>query len=225
MPLMKKSPDALRKAVEDAEATQAEWENKAAAVRADARELDANAGALILADETQAEKISIKIQSLERTARAYDGAAAEAKRKLHAAHRRRVETEAKEEDRLADQAQKRLDTHSKAVDSLLAQLKDLDECDYEPGQSTGDGYAATHGLKQVPKWYYMSQEVLKHRTRAAVIRYFLRTGTQPRDYYELNNELGTDFSGFGTSIAEQDDYPPIVSEYRDSAIEFERVGA
>lgn len=93
MAIFSKSVESARNDVTKAEAVVIEWENKAAAVHAEARDLDANSGAFILADESQAERISVKIQTLERTARAYDGATDEAKRKTHAARRVALETE------------------------------------------------------------------------------------------------------------------------------------
>jgi hypothetical protein len=219
MALLTRGSNATQKAIDKAQATVAEWQDKAATARAEAAELDANAGALILADESAAEQITVKIQALERKGRAYDSAAAEAAQKLRAAHRAALEAAQAEEERLADQADQAHSAHDEAVSNLLAKLKALDGCDYVIGRST----TMTDAM-QVPKSRDLYMAALKHRTRAAVIKYYLKTGKIPAQNYDLNTALGTSFSTLSHSISEADGWPPIVYEYRDAGLEFETVG-
>lgn len=224
MGIFNKTIESARQGVEKAEQLVADWESKAADARGRAAELDANSGSLVLADEAAADSISLEIHSLERKARAFDQAAGEARRKLSEAQRKVLEGEAKEEERLADVARKTLDDHNTKVDGLLAQLKEIDECDYTVAPMT-ESWARDLRLTQNPKSYLLARELLRHEIRGSVIRFYLKTGKVARDLYELNSALGTTYSGIGTSIAEEDGFPPVVFEYRDAGITFETVGA
>ena len=220
MAILTKSLDSARESVAKAERTVAEWESKAATTRAEAAELDANSGALIFDDPAQAEKISSKITNLERTARVYDAATAEARQKLNRAQRKAFEVEASDHDKLARDAQKLLDSHTSKVGALLADLKTLDGCDYVPGRAKA-GFSAELGHMQVPNSVGMRNQVVKHEGTAASIRYYIKTSRVPLDYDDLNTQLGTTFNVMrsfnGDSVV-----PPCVYAARDAGITFGR---
>ncbi|MCW2131717.1 hypothetical protein B0G38_000867 [Arthrobacter sp. VKM Ac-2550] len=44
--------------------------------------------------------------------------------------------------------------------------------------------------------------MFQHSTRVAVIRYFVSTGKLPRDWYDLNTELGTRLTLLSTPLYE-----------------------
>ncbi|NMR29944.1 hypothetical protein [Crystallibacter degradans] len=222
MALFSKSIESAQTAVTKAAAVVTDWEAKAAAARAEASRIDSEAGAAILADESAAERITLQVQSQERKARAYDQAAEEARRKLHTAQREALEAEAREEDKQAAAARKAAEAHDAKVDALLAQLKDIDGCDYEPGRAT-ESWAADQGLTQIPAAVAKWDQADQHEVRAAVIRYYIATAKVPADYYELNIGLGTSFPGFGRSIHDGDRLPKSVYAARDAGLSF--VGA
>jgi hypothetical protein len=218
MGIFTKSTEAAQTAVTKAEAVVADWERKAADARSEAARLDREAGAAILADESAAERITLSIQAEERKARAYDQAAAEARRKLLAAQREALESEAREEDKQAAVARKTADAHSLKVASLLADLKRIDGCDYTPSSATDD-YGSALGLRQNPKSTGLWRTVRVHETHAAAIRYFISTGTVPKDYYELNDTLKTPFEGALDSLNEIG-LPASILAARDAGLNF-----
>lgn len=223
MAIFSKSVDSAQNNVTKAQGLVEEWKAKAAAARAEATRLDAESGALILADESKAEGISLQIQTLERKARAYDGAAGEAARKLHTAQLRALEAEAAEEDRLAAADRKRGEAHDVKVDALLAELKRIDGVDYTVARAT-EGYAADAGLLQIPTAHGIWQDVKRHEVRGAVIRYFISEGSLPNDFHDLNRVMGTTYSDLAASINSDDNFPSSVLAARDAGLIFEKVG-
>lgn len=131
MGIIKRTTADALKAAERADATAAKWDDKAAAVRTEAQRMDAEAGAAILADESQAEKITISVQAQERKARAYDSAAAEARREAAQAREDALRIEADELDRKADQLDKRADRKAEEVAEALAKLEAADGYSWE----------------------------------------------------------------------------------------------
>lgn len=113
-------------AFEDAQGVVTEWEDKARAARSEAAELEADAGAAILADPTAADEIATRIHARQMTARTYDQAAAEARKQLSAARRELVQAWADEYDRRAKAAEKKLEKHNAAIDALVEQIRELD---------------------------------------------------------------------------------------------------
>lgn len=210
-------------AVDKAQSIVTEWEAKAAAARAEAVRIDAEAGAAILADESAAERITVQVQSQERKARAYDQAAEEARRKLHAAQREAFEVEAREEDKQAAAARKKGEAHEAKVMALRDQLQELDGCGWERGPIT-DGITGAVVGTQTGKGAEYDFQVLRHNTRAAIIRYFMATGKMPRDWHDLNTELGTNFTTLSSPISNiEGAFPDSVTAARDAGLSF--VGA
>jgi len=216
MGIFSKSPEAAQTAVTKAEGEVMEWEAKAAAARAEASRLDAESGATILEDPSAAERVTLSIQAQERTARAYDGAAAAARKKLRAAQRDALEAEAREEDKLTAAATKALKAHNDKVDGLLKALQDLDGCEYAPAPSKADA-----GGSQIPKSTGLWRTIREHEIRAALIRYFIATGKITHEIYELNTELGTNFQNLMRTIpGEGIEIPASIVAARNAGISF-----
>lgn len=220
MPIFTTSVDQAAAAVTKAHAVVEEWQAKASAARAEAARLDAESGAMILADEAAAERISLSVQTLERKARAYDQATAEALRKLKTAQRDALEAEARDEDKQAAAARRRLDAHETKVKALLRQLKDLNGADYVPESLTNSVTGMDSSMRQPTRSGAMYSEVHAHEVRAAAIRYFCATGQVPTDYVELNNELGTGFPTFGQNLSEMA-LPASIYAARDAGLTFQ----
>lgn len=217
MAIFNKSTESAQTAVAKAEAVVMEWEAKAATARTQAAELDANSGSLILADESAAESIGLQIQTLERKARAFDQAAAEAGRKLNAAQREVLEAEAREEDKLQAQDEKALIKHDERTAELMKALADHNGDVYVMNNSP----MAIGETRHVPRSELLQQSAVRHQIRAAAIRYFIATGKTPNDLYEINNVLRTNLNAFLYSLS--DGVPQSVYAARDAGLSF--VGA
>lgn len=214
MALFSKSIEQANTAVSKAESVVTDWESKAAAARAEAERLDAESGAAILEDESAAENITLKIQAQERKARAYDQAAAEARRKLLAAQRDALEAEAREEDKQAAAASKVLQSHNDKVNGLLKALKDLDGVPYTiaPGEL---------GVGLTPKSSALFHDARAHEIRAALIRYFIETGKITHEVHELNSVLGTSIlDNMRTIPGEGIEIPKSLFAVRDAGVNF-----
>ncbi|BCW62473.1 hypothetical protein [Arthrobacter sp. StoSoilB22] len=217
MGIFSKSPEAAQAAVTKAEQTVAEWERKASDARAEAARMDGESGAAILEDESAAERITLNVQTLERKARAFDQAAAEARNKLLAAQKDALEAEAREEHKEAAALRKKADTHDAKVAALLGELEKLDDCRWDRAQFTdeisGRAYGQMVGLGDRHRG-----EALRHETRGAVIGYFIATGKVPSDFYDINNVMGTTIPGFARSIHDEDNIPQSVLAARDAGL-------
>lgn len=207
-------------ALEAARAAVTEWTDKAAAARAEAAELDANSGALILADPTAADDISLKVDSARRRARAYDDAAQEATQQVKAARRELLEASATQYDKDAAKAKYQLDAHTAKVDALLEQLRELDNWEYERKHLTVQaGQSYTPGV---------THELLRaHRNAvnsAAYVRHYLDTGATAQMAVDLRNYGGV--GHVGQPVYEVlDDLPTVVLEDRNAADELTEVSA
>lgn len=220
MGIFTKNVEQAQAAVAKAASVVSEWEAKAAAARAEAARLDAESGAAILEDPSAAERVTLSIQAQERTARAYDGAAAEARRKLEAAQRDALEAEAREEDKLAAAERKEAAGHTDKVTALKRQLEELDECGWDRASSL-DVITGRPSGQQIGKAGQLEHSAHRHETRAATIRYFLTTGTIPTDFYILDNELGTNLNtSIGLSFNQGDYVPRSVYAARDAGLTF-----
>ncbi|MFJ5861498.1 hypothetical protein ACIQCM_08740 [Pseudarthrobacter sp. NPDC092439] len=208
MAIFSKSIESAQDAVTKAASVVAEWEGKAAAARAEAARLDAESGAAILADESAAETISLNIQAQERKARAFDGAAAEARTKLHKAQREVLEAEAREEDKLAAAARKASAAHLAKLDALKRDIETLDECEWD----RADGNLGKEGV--------LEHEAHRHETRAGVIRYYLSTGRIPHDFYLIDKEVGTKVSRMSLSFNSGDYIPDSLRAAQDAGLTF-----
>lgn len=159
-----------------------EWEAKASAARAEAAEIERGSGAAILADPSAAEKISIKVDAKQRTARAYDSAAAESLEQVRAAWRKAVEAEAKQLEKDATTMRRDADKHRAEVEKLLARLKDLDGVEYEPkfGHPSYVQSGVYHAADDAPR--ESKSDDLEGRaagaeTQAKYVRHILATGS------------------------------------------------
>ena len=225
MALFSKTIESAQNDVEKAQAAVTEWESKAASMRAQADELEARSGALILDDESQADKISIDIQSMGRKARAFDGAAAEARQRLLDKQRRVLEVEADAEEKEAQDAEKRLKTQTGKVRELLDQLKKLDGAEYIPDPRK---HPADDGStwSWVPRTKTMEQEVRKHKIRAASIRHFITTGEIPNDgKMFLTPGIDYEHNEFAPSYFGSEYIPDSLYAARDAGLTFQMVGA
>lgn len=188
MGIIKRTTADALKAAEKAEATAAKWDDKAAAVRAEAQRMDDEAGAAILADESQAERITLTVQAQERKARAYDSAAAEARREAATARDDAVRIEADDLDRQADQLEKRAERKTTEVAEALAKLE------------AADGYAwerkpiSTHPLTGEPTERSVDgaagdlrAQAETLRTAAAHNRYYLEHGQRAMRLAQLED--------------------------------------
>jgi hypothetical protein len=105
------------------------------------------------------------------------------------------------------------------VDALVAELEKLDECEWDRAPLTdpvtGQKYGNQHG-----RGHKTNDEAMRHETRAAAIRYFIKTGKVPHDFYEINNVMGTEFPGFARSIHDQDNLPQSIYAARDAGLNF-----
>lgn len=169
-------------AVTKAERVVSEWEAKASAARAEADEIERGSGAAILADPSAAEKISIKVDAKQRTARAYDTAASEARDQVRAAWRKAVEAEAKDYEKAATAMRKDADKHRLEVEKLLARLKDLDGVDYEPkfGHAAYVQSGVYHSADDAPRESRsddLDGRAAGAETQMKLIRHVLKGGT------------------------------------------------
>ncbi|MBT2538683.1 hypothetical protein [Arthrobacter sp. ISL-69] len=224
MALFSKSIESAQNAVTKAESVVSEWEAKAAAARAEAARLDAESGAAILEDESAAERVTLNIQAHERRARAFDGAAAEARQKLHKARKEALEAEAREEDKESATLHKQSEAHTAKVAVLQKQLEDLDDCPWARASLTDSVTGRQYG-EHMGRTGYLDAESERHAVRAAVIRTFIATGSVPNDYYDINNAVGTSFNGFARSIHDRDNIPASVLAARDAGLSFAAVEA
>lgn len=217
MPLFSKSLEQANTAVANAAAKVATWEAKAADARAEATRVEAESGAAILEDESAAERLSLNVQTLERKARAFDQAAGEARRKYLDACRAALETEAQEEDRQAAADRKLASAHAAKVDEWKRKLEELDDCEWERA-SIRDSVTGAWNGQHLGRDGSLEASAHRHETRAAVIRYFLSTGTVPHDFYLIDNLLGTQLNRFAVSFNQGDYVPGSIHEARDSGI-------
>lgn len=190
MGILSTSAERAQSNITKAEATVSEWQAKAATARAEAAELDATAGAAILADETAAETISLRVISLERKARAYDQAATEAGKNLHTARIAVLTLEADESDNAEAAAAKRYEKHDAAVKDLLDKLEALAGVKFQevPWSAVSGTVEVTYSPSE-----QLENEAHAHRANSAGIRYFLKTGRIGSDTTEINRVLGTNF--------------------------------
>lgn len=159
-----------------------EWEAKASTAREEARRVDSESGREILENPNAAEKITLKVQTLERTARAYDNAAAEARDKLKDVYRKHVEAEAKQLEKDATTMRRDADKHRAEVEKLLARLKDLDGVEYEPkfGHPSYVQSGVYHAADDAPresKSDDLDGRAAGAETQAKYVRHILATGS------------------------------------------------
>lgn len=221
MALFSKTIEQAQAAISKAGSVVIDWQNKAAAARAEAVRLDNESGAAILEDESAAERITLNIQTQERKARAFDQAAEEARRKHATAYREALEVEAREEEKLAVSTGKEATAHAGKVAALVKDLNELEDADYRPAGV----YIGASGVNlALPRSERLNKAAREHQTRAALIRYFIKSGTITHDIHVLNTELGTSIQDNGLTIpGEGIQIPQSLTAARDAGVYF--VGA
>lgn len=194
MALFTKPIENALKARDTANTEAQEWDAKAAAMRAEADQLDASANAAILEDETAAERITAQVLTLQRKANAFDQAARQARAKAHTAAREILAVEADELDKEAAKHRKSADKLEAEVTALREKLEELDDCKYtrlveESNWDAVDGKYRTR-IYHNGKAAGIRQGVLQLTTQAQVIRYWLEHSQIPTGLKALNDEFG-----------------------------------
>lgn len=203
MAIIPTSAERAQSNVTKAEATVSEWQAKAAAARAEAADLDATAGAAILADESAAERITLQVQTLERKAGAFDQAATEAGKNLRAARIAVLTTEADALEKESAKVRRVLDKHVAEVAKAKDALEELAGHGFIPGEPEPEG--VTYSLPgetinrtvRVGKASPLIEQAMHLLTQAQCIRYWLTHGTLPADLRDLNKEFGADHEIIG----------------------------
>lgn len=218
MALFTKPIENALKARDTANTEAHEWDAKAAAMRAEADQLDASANAAILEDETAAERITAQVLTLQRKANAFDQAARQARTKAHTAARDVLSTEADELDKEAAKHRKSADKVEAEVTALREKLEELDDCKYtrlveESNWDAVDGKYRTrtyhHG-----KAHGIQRNAMLLTTQAQVIRYWLERGQLPSSLKELNEAFDPvhDLTGTWATGAPIDTYGDPITE-------------
>ncbi|WP_176337804.1 hypothetical protein [Kocuria salina] len=196
------------KALETARTTVRQWQDKAAGARAEAAELDANSGALILADPAVAEEISIKVDACHRRARAFEGAAQAAREQVQEARTALLEAWAAQYDKDAATAKQAHDEHKVKINELLAQLKDLDGWEYKPADApTEPGSSYTIGRSA-----HLHQVWRRALNRAAYCRFALAEGMHPAGASSLRQ--------YGGDVAWSEDMGSVVGPTPEAALQY-----
>lgn len=169
-------------AVAKAQATVEQWEQKASDARAEAQRVDSESGREILENPNAAEKITLKVQTLERQARAFDGAAAEARDQLKAAWRKTVEAEAKQLDKDAVTMRKDAEKVRVEAEKLIAKLEAVEGVRYEPvlGRPTSVDhgiYVEGDDLPRETRSQDLESRAAGAETQAQLVRHVLETGS------------------------------------------------
>ncbi|WP_156491132.1 hypothetical protein [Brevibacterium casei] len=185
-----------------AQAVVDEWEAKASAARAEAAEIERGSGAAILADPSAAEKISIKVDAKQRTARAYDSAAAESLEQVRAAWRKAVEAEAKQLEKDAVNFRKEAAKIEAEESKLIDKLEALQGVRYEP--VLGRPTSLDHGV-------YVRGDDLPRQTRSDDLK--ARAGGAEAQTKMVRHALETgQTNGYdGQSLIGHLDTPPVLA--------------
>lgn len=169
-------------AVAKAQAVVDKWNDKASAAREEAQRVDSESGREILENPNTAEKITLKVQTLERQARAFDGAAAEAKDQLKAAWRKAVEQEANQLDKDAVTMRKDAEKIRVEAEKLIAKLETVEGVRYEPvlGRPTSVDhgiYVEGDNLPRETKSQDLEARAAGAETQTQLVRHVLETGS------------------------------------------------
>lgn len=126
--------------LEKARALVEKWQGKADTAHDEAARLDQEAAAAFLDDPGSAEKLTTKALVKEREARAYSKAAAEAQERVSGVYRKHLEAERRRLEKVSRDAEAAVEKHEKKLDSLLAQLRELEGTEFEakPTEVTSD---------------------------------------------------------------------------------------
>lgn len=174
--------DRVPPAVAKAQAVVDKWTAKASAAREEAQRVDRESGAAILENPNAAEKITTKVLTLERQARAYDSAATEAKAQVRTAWRNAVESEAKELEKSVVTMRRDAEKHRAEVEKILDRLEALDGVRYVPHlghaayEERGTYYSADDAPRET-KSQDLEARAAGAESQAALVRHALETGS------------------------------------------------
>jgi len=208
----------------DACKTEAErWDRKAHTMRTEADQLEATAIDSILADESAAELITLKVNTLQRKAQAFDKAAQQARVKAYMAAREVLRVEADELDKESAKQDKAADKHELEVAKAKAVLESLDECQYTRLVEESD-WDAVDGKYRTRTYHHGKAAGIKQSaklltTQAQVIRYWLEHGQLPNSLKDLNEAFEPihDVTGSWATGAPIDKYgDPITENLREA---------
>lgn len=196
------------KSLETARTTVRQWQDKAAGARAEAAELEANSGALILADPALAEDIAGKIHATEAKARVFEGTAQAARQQVQEARTALLEAWIAQYDKDAATARKEHDEHKAKINELLAQLKDLDGWEYKAADApTTPGSSYTIGRSA-----HLHQVWRRALNRAAYCRFALAEGMHPAGASSLRQ--------YGGDVAWSEDMGSVVGPTPEAALQY-----
>lgn len=184
-------------AVAKAQAVVDKWTAKASAARAEAEQVDRESGAAILENPNAAEKITTKVLSLERQARAYDSAATEAKAQVRTAWRNAVEAEAKDLDKSVLTMRRDAEKLEADAEKIIDKLEALQGVRYVPKFGHGthvDNGGTYHSADDAPR-ETKSQDLLARaagaESQAELVRHVLETGSAARFPQPMIGRLDT----------------------------------
>lgn len=155
---------------------------KAADARAEAQRVDRESGAQILENPNAAEKITTKVLTLERQARAYDSAATEAKAQVHAAWLPAMEAEAKDLDKsvvtMRRDAEKLRAEEGKRIDKLevLQGVRYVPKLGHAPHIENRETYQREDDSPRETKSDDLRGRVAGAESQAALVRHVIETG-------------------------------------------------
>ena len=159
------------------------WQTKADTARAEAEQLDRDAGAAILDDPGAAERLTMKIAAKEREARAYFNAAAEARERVTGVYRKHLEAEQRELAKVARETDAAVERHEKKLDTLLDQLRELEGVEYEPGEGTTAGTVMMMGrpveATHLPTSKQLENEAVEAAVRLHLVEMYLEHNRLP----------------------------------------------
>lgn len=180
----------------------ADWEAKASTAREEARRVDSESGREILENPNAAEKITLKVQTLERQARAYDNAAREARDQEKAAWRKAVEAEAKQLEKDATTMRRDAAKIEAEESKLIDKLEALQGVRYEP--VLGRPTSLDHGV-------YVRGDDLPRETKSDDLKALAAGAEAQTKMVRHALETGQANGYEGQSLIGQLDVPPITA--------------
>lgn len=153
---------------------------KAATFRAEATQLEADAADQILADESAADRIVTRMQSLKLKAAAFDKRASQEDAKAADARGDLLRDDAAAADKEAQKLDRDADKARQRSDELRKTLEDFDGCTY----AVNEGEDREEQIRA---------QALITRRRAVVTRYFAVAGSVPTTWAEMTHRHGDEF--------------------------------
>lgn len=225
MALFTKPIETALKARDTATAEANQWEAKAAAMRAEADQLDASANAAIVADDTAAERITTQVLTLQRKARAYTQAASEARIKADTAAKDILRTEADELDKEASKIRRAMAKVEADVAKAKATLEEIAGHGFIPGEPTPNGTTIsvpgesprTTKTYRTGKASMLRKQALNIEVQAQTIRYWLSNGKLPHELTDLNEHGGKhEVPWYNSGVQELSEYEYVTDSLREA---------